>query len=287
MIPIGALALADLALIVDAFSNRPHFESSFVPLHLVLTIVALMVSHRQVSRQGGWDCLAFPLGAAIGPCAMLLIYLAKPWSIFARQVVGSVVPSFSGRKMKLCGPVTPKAILARMLDRRITFPAADQVESLSTILRSGHVAARRRALETAVRSFEPRLSPLIAAALRDEDQTIRALAAAAAAQVGHNLNEQLTELDDTKPSMDKLYTRAMLYFDHGCHNVLLPEPLRANYRRGALEDLQACRRRARADDHRLPAIVDALGVLGVELSPTRLGKPQLVHFQEQPSPHGC
>lgn len=287
MIPIGILALADLALIADAFSRTSYFGGSFVPLHLGLTIVALLVSHRKVTRQGGWDSLAFPLGAAIGPSAMLAIYLVKPWSIFAPRTVGPTVPSFSSRKLNRCGPVTPMAVLARMLDRRITFPETDQVESLVTILRSGCLASRRKALETAVRSFEPRLSTLIAAALRDEDQTIRALAAAAAAQVGHNLTEQLTELGVTDPSFDKLYMRAMLQFDHGCHNVLLPGPLRGKYRRAAFEDLQACRCRAPANDHRMPAIVDALDLLGVELSPGRPGKPQLVLIQDQPSPHGC
>lgn len=285
MILIGVLAFADFTLIADAFSRTSHFGGWFVPLHLGLTIVALAVSHRKMSRRGGWDSLAFPVGAALGPCAMLAIYLIKPWSFFAPQTVGPIVPSFSKRKLNSCGPVTPMGVLARMLDRRITFPATDQVESLVTILRSGCLTARRKALETAVRSFEPRLSTLIAAALRDEDQTIRALAAAASAQVGHNLTEQLIELGVTDPSFDKLYMRAMLQFDHGCHNVLLPGPLRGKYRRAAFEDLQACRRRAPPNDHRMPAIVNALDLLGVELSPGRPGKPQLVLIQDQPSPH--
>jgi len=172
-----------------------------------------------------------------------------------------------------------------MLDRRITFPAAEQIESLSAILRGGSLPARRKALETAVRSFEPRLSKLISAALRDDDQTIRALAAAAAAQVSHNLAQQLEELEGPDRSFDTSYARAMLLYDHGCHNVLLPHTLRSKHRRAAFADLQECRRNAPAGDHRLGAIVDALSTLGLELAPAQPGKPRLVHLQELPASH--
>ena len=178
------------------------------------------------------------------------------------------------------------AVLARMLDRRVTFPAAEQIESLGAILRAGSLPSRRKALETAVRCFEPRLSPLIAAALQDDDQTIRALAAAASAQVSHNLSQQLDELEGRDRSFDLSYARAMLLFDHGCHNVLLPHTLRSKHRRAAFAELQDCRRNAPAEDYRLDAIVDAISTLGLELAPAQSGKPRLVHPQELPAAHG-
>src|SRR3546814_1069079 len=95
----------------------------------------------------------------------------------------------TGKRRKV-GEMSPVERLGRILDDRVRYPESDEIGSLATMLRYGNLQARYRALETAVISFEPRLSPLIVMALSDEDQTIRALAAAAAAQVSYNLAQQ-------------------------------------------------------------------------------------------------
>jgi hypothetical protein len=87
-----------------------------------------------------------------------------------------------------------------------------------------------------VTSFEPRLSPLIATALTDKDQTIRALAAAAAAQISYNLAQRREELAARialKNQVNDKFALFVLLADHGCHNVLLSGPQRARLRQEA------------------------------------------------------
>lgn len=123
---------------------------------------------------------------------------------------------------------------ARMLDGRIHHAGPDTLSSLVTILRHGDVAARRRALETVVRSFEPSLSPLIALALTDGDQTIRALAAAASSRVAQNL--MLTRATLAGNSDDPVATARLvaLLADHARADVLLSDSQRGHLRNDAI-----------------------------------------------------
>ncbi|MEP9400200.1 hypothetical protein [Sphingomonas sp. VNH70] len=119
---------------------------------------------------------------------------------------------------------------ARMLDGRVLHADVDTLHSLVTVMRHGHVVERRRALETVVRSFRPALSPLIAQALTDGDQTIRALAAAASARVVQNLalaRAALTAKGDRA-------ALAELLADHARANVLLSDSQRAHLLADAL-----------------------------------------------------
>lgn len=132
--------------------------------------------------------------------------------------------------------------VARMLDGRVHHAAPDTLNSLVTIMRHGSVAERRRALETVVRSFEPALSPLIALALTDGDQTIRALAAAASARVAENLVLARARLsarvaDGTDP--DAAMTLAKLLGDHARSDVLLSDSQRLHLREDAVATMVA------------------------------------------------
>lgn len=123
---------------------------------------------------------------------------------------------------------------ARMLDGRVHHAGPDTVSSLVTVLRHGDVGARRRALETVVRSFQPSLSPLIALALTDGDQTIRALAAAASARVAQNLmvsRATLAEYNDDPETTTRL---AALLADHARSDVLLSDSQRGHLREDAI-----------------------------------------------------
>lgn len=132
--------------------------------------------------------------------------------------------------------------VARMLDGRVHHGEPDSARSLVTMMRHGDVGDRRRALETVVRSFQPALSPLVALALTDGDQTIRALAAAASARVVQNLALSRVAIEariaaGTDP--EAAATLATLLADHARFNVLLSDSQRAHLRADAVAILTA------------------------------------------------
>lgn len=281
---ISILALADLGIFSAALGQSPASSSTlwFAPVHIGLTFAALLMWRGQSIGSLGWDGLALPLGAAIGPCGMLVLFLLKPWSRIGRRTKPLAYSPATASKPHSRSTVTPMVAMARMLDKRVCFPAADRIESLVTVLRHGSLPARRKALETAVRSFEPRLSPLIATALTDRDQTIRALAAAAAAEVSYNLTERRAELEarigpDENP--DDIYALAMLLSDHGCHNVLLSQAQRVQLCQKAYACLQTLACRLPADDQRHEAVWSALAVLGAEPLMRAASKPRAVRLR--------
>lgn len=228
MIPLLALgSIIDLLLLVRALLAEPASVYWFAPAHLGLTIATLLVLMPRLRRMTALQSLALPVGAAMGPPGMLVCLLLAP------------LAASSGRKRQIAyshvhirrsgNNISPVERLGRILDERVRYPDCDEVGALATMLRYGSLQARYRALETVVTSFEPRLSPLILMALSDEDQTIRALAAAAAAQVSYNLAEQSRELQariTPTQNLDDRYALAMLLADHGCFNQLLPRSQR-------------------------------------------------------------
>ena len=145
---------------------------------------------------------------------------------------------------------------ARMLDGRVHHAGPETLSSLVTILRHGDVGARRRALETVVRSFEPSLSPLIALALTDGDQTIRALAAAASSRVAHNLmltRATLAERTDDPEAASRLVA---LLADHARADVLLSDSQRGHLRDDAVAMMPA------TDPARQALAIEALWAAG-------------------------
>ena len=275
MIAISAFALVDLLVLWAAF-GQSQYEALWLELtHLGLTFAALWIVRAQLFGVNGWESLGLPLGAAFGPCAMVILYVLQPWSMMERQTGRLAISGPMRLRLGHAIPATPMIKAARLLDERIRFATADRIEPLETILRHGSIVARRKALEAAVRSFEPRLSTLVSVALTDEDQTIRALAGAAAAQVSNNLIHHLNELEtQASENPDDLYALAMVQFEHARHNVLLPQSLRTQLYGRARKCLLEFDRNLPISDERHKAASDLLATLSAELLVFHVPKPR-------------
>lgn len=224
-----ALAILDAAVLAACLLGLPVGWALLV--HAALTVGGLAIWLR-----GGGEGFAPAIFGLLGP---LPILLAVPIDRAFRQrrPVAFELPFEAAGQAARTGADLK---VARMLDGRVLHADAETLYSLVTIMRHGDVATRRQALETVVRSFQPALSPLIALALTDPDQTIRALAAAAAARVGQNLTLARTALeghaiDDPAASA----TLAALLADHARGDVLLSDSQRAHLRDDAVTILRA------------------------------------------------
>ncbi|AJR25567.1 MULTISPECIES: hypothetical protein [Sphingobium] len=217
---------ADLFLLFTGLAVGEGSILWFAPIHLALSCAALLVMMKGLDGLGVRQRFALPIGAAIGPAGMLVCLILAPLVRPSRRKRQIAYRDVRTGKRRDVNDLSPVERLGRILDDRVRYPESDEIGSLATMLRYGNLQARYRALETAVISFEPRLSPLIVMALSDEDQTIRALAAAAAAQVSYNLAQQRSELQARiapAQHLDDRYALAMLLADHGCFNQLLPQ----------------------------------------------------------------
>ncbi len=188
-------------------------------------------------------------GAAAGFAAAMLGVMGPLGLLVALPLARLVRPASHRTDDEMFGPVAGRSAqrgarlaVARMLDGRVHHATPDTLSSLVTIMRHGAVAERRRALETVVRSFEPALSPLIALALTDSDQTIRALAAAASARVAENLvlararlSARVVDGDDP----DAATNLARLLGDHARSDVLLSDSQRLHLREDAVATMAA------------------------------------------------
>lgn len=146
-------------------------------------------------------------------------------------------------------------------------------------MKYGALTARRKALEAVVRSFEPKLSVLVAIALTDRDQTIRALAAAASAQVSSNVTQELSDLEDRHGQAHAQAPRDMLELtlslaDHGCHNVLLPQTQRIYLCQVAEQYLTTIQGQMESADQRHARLASTLQAIGLQKS----------HFEVQAGP---
>ena len=204
----------------------------------------------------GWALAAHAASSAIGFVTRLrhdtttgfapaMLGVLGPLGLLAALPITRIFrPSVQRSDDEMFGPVAghstqrgARLAVARMLDGRVHHATPDTLSSLVTIMRHGAVAERRRALETVVRSFEPALSPLMALALTDGDQTIRALAAAASARVAENLVLARARLsarvaDGVDP--DAAVRLATLLADHARSDVLLSDSQRLHLREDAV-----------------------------------------------------
>lgn len=220
---IVALALADVAMLASA----PLLPGPLLLIgHVGASILAIVLRLRE--------------GRAIRFSAIVFGMIA-PAGLLAGEWASRTLPDDDRPPAPLPEPVVrsgkaqrgAKLTIARMLDGRVLHAEPDALHSLVTVMRHGQVAERRRALETVVRSFQPSLSPLIALALTDGDQTIRALAAAASARIVQNLATGRAALESASGPERDAALAAMLA-DHARGNVLLSDTQRAHLRSEAL-----------------------------------------------------
>jgi polysaccharide biosynthesis protein PelE len=249
----GLLSLADLAVFALVKTLPAVSTGWFAFAHMGLTLAALWHWKHSLEGSRSIDMPVAAIGAAFGPCGLLIFTLMKPWSWISKR-----------RRQLFYAPTrpiphspqaieTPRQALARMLDGRVRHPTADRIESLKMTLQYGDLTARRKALESIVRSFEPRLSPLLAIALADADQTIRALAAAASAQISFDVLQWSTEMEDSlNQNTSGIESAALVMFlaSHGCHDVLLPQSQRVHLCRTTAHYLEDMTRRLPKTDKR-------------------------------------
>lgn len=221
-LPIAAAI--DVAVVGIALGNG---EAVLLLVHVVLVALGYALWLRQGRAIG----FAAAMAGIFGPAALLLV-----GGIVARLPRATRPPLPLPDRVIRARPARKGASLAvaRMLDGRILHAEPDTLHSLVTVMRHGDVADRRRALETVVRSFQPSLSPLIALALTDSDQTIRALAAAASARVVQNLSDGRTTLEAKGADGEARATLIALLADHARANLLLSDSQRAHLRDDAL-----------------------------------------------------
>ncbi len=251
---LAALAILDLMLL--GLGGAGAIGAGWVLAgHAVLSAVA----YARWLRHGRAIGLAPAILGALGPVGLLAGVLAHRPSTSAmatpdddEAVFGPMPARHRHRGAMLA--------VARMLDGRVHHGEPETAHSLVTMMRHGDVGDRRRALETVVRSFQPALSPLVALALTDSDQTIRALAAAASARVVQNLALSRAAIEarvaaGTDPEARD--TLAALLADHARANVLLSDSQRAHLRADAV----ALRVSGGETDHD-DALVEALWAAG-------------------------
>ena len=208
-------------------------------VHSALTMAGLAVWLRRGAAGG----FASAMLGVLGPIGLLA---ALPLGRLSRTGVPRASDDLFGRVSPRMARRGARLAVARLLDGRIRHATPETLGSLVTIMRHGNVAARRRALETVVRSFEPALSPLIALALTDRDQTIRALAAAASARVVENLASARERLSarialaaEGPDGTDAAQTLARLLADHARADVLLSDSQRIHLREDAVATIAA------------------------------------------------
>ncbi len=200
-------------------------------------------------RSGTTTGFAAAMLGVLGPLGLLV---ALPLGRLLRPMIQRSDDDMFGPIAGRSAQRGARLAVARMLDGRVHHATPDTLSSLVTIMRHGAVGERRRALETVVRSFEPALSPLIALALTDSDQTIRALAAAASARVAENLvlaRARLSEQVADGIDPDAATGLARLLGSHARSDVLLSDSQRLHLREDAVATMVAAIPRG-TDDRR-------------------------------------
>lgn len=279
LVPLAILAVVDLVLGVASIGFGVFTAEWFGAVHTSLTLTGLFLTREIALRRDDWSCtwngVLLPLGATVGPCGIVLLAVLRPWS--ASAVLRE------RRRPDKAGQALAQTVAARLLEHRIRFPESERVQSLRTIIRHGDLNERCKALETAVRSFEPRLSCLVAAALSDPDQTVRALAAATSAQVSANVMERVAQAEAEPPAtLAGQYDFALFLFENGCNNVLLSHSQRVKLRNLARPRLIDLLRNADLADERGRIVSCALVRLGTDLARDTGGRPVMALPKEAP-----
>lgn len=234
MLALALLTMVDLALLAGAAERAVHPGIAMAG-HLLLTLLAVMAAMRRPATRG----VAAMVGMAIGPLGVIggvaLSSIRLP--ALRQRATGDDATTAD----PMSAPTLASgagAMVARLLDGRVRHPDPDSLGSLITILRHGDVDARRGALEAAVRNFDPRLSPVVARALTDEDQTIRALAAAAASRIAQRLAQERIDHAQARLTGDgaRVARIGATLWDHSRFDMLLTDTQRAQIARDVCDD---------------------------------------------------
>ncbi|MCE7796316.1 hypothetical protein LWE61_07035 [Sphingobium sufflavum] len=224
------LAMVDGGILIAAALAWLHPGGALL-LHLALSLAALALWWRGGTARRFAPVLAMALGPVAIACAMA----APAIGALARRLRLLGLPTRDGDE-----PIVVRgsggAMVARLLDGRVRHPDPDNLGSLIGVLRHGTVDERRGALEAAVRSFDPRLSTVVAKALTDDDQTIRALAAAASNLLSQRLVEERAALAEARAKGEKpRVTRlSALLMDHSRFDILLSDTQRQQVAKEAI-----------------------------------------------------
>lgn len=262
------LAWMDLAIVAVWFYEGAAASATIGFLHLGVTLAAARLAWRggEGWSPWSWSGLALPLGIVLGAPGILVLLGLRPFGRRLSHRMTRTTKIHSGERRRVRNDQDE---VARLLDGRVCIPGADDVEALCAILRHGTLERRCAALQAVVRSFEPALTPLVAIALADADQTVRALAAATSAQISANLAERIAHIE-AEPVLDleERYDFAMLLFEHGCRNVLLSRSQAAHLRSSARLRLAAV-----LNDQMLPSKMRA----AAEVAMGKLATPRANH----------
>ena len=219
----------DLAALVLGGRQSIVSMAWIAPLHVVMTVLAIVLCLREVLSKGSMGPTKLLIGSAFGPAGVLLVAIVQPfeWTRRRTRKLERSVAKPGQREVRPLNAITH--MRSRTLDDRVSYPEPHQLGSLESTLRFGDRWSRPKALQAVVRSFEPKLSPLVAIALRDQDQTLRALAASASARISYEVGEKYNEMEvkiGQQLGLEETLPVVMLVAGHGLHNILLPESQR-------------------------------------------------------------
>ncbi|SDD49810.1 hypothetical protein SAMN05444678_11465 [Sphingomonas sp. YR710] len=218
---IGWIAiLAALDAIAIGLAAEGAYRAIFVGVHLFTTLAAIGIIIGKKRSFDRLDAVSALIACSLGPpgCLAFLLFASLTGRWRGRGQVG--FDDDDDVENKDTGAVGLGATEA-LLEGRLPLITAAKVGSLISVLRYGDVNDRMRAVEIAVRSFEPRLSPIVAAALLDSDQTIRALAAAASTQIAKNCDRTRARLERRLQRTGDPASLIQFLSAHGTYNVLL------------------------------------------------------------------
>lgn len=197
-------------------------KTLFFPLHLMSSLGALSI----------WWLSPMPrrfapiIGCAIGPLGVLGGIMLPPVLGLIRRPPRPQPTKFTAQTSEADAEEDAgMALVNQLLDGRLYHPAPQSMGSLVTMIRFGSVPERIAALSNVVRNFDARLAEIVVHALNDPDQTVRALAAATAAQVTQTVAIDRDRLKSAS-SRARLEAAARLSL-HAHHNTLLSDSLRA------------------------------------------------------------
>lgn len=234
-------------------------------IHAGCALAMLPAIRGRSARPGG---AAVWVACALGPAGILVVFAAQRMlrgRRFTLPLAGTTAQAGESER----APITA----TRILDERVRHCDADRLGSLTRVFRRGTTSDRQAAIEAVISRFEPRLTPIIALALADRDQTIRALAASASTQIAQRLARRKAHLEVAIAHGGQIADQivlADLLAAHGRHDVLLSDTQRERISNQARVLFRATLDGLASDDPAYVKIVERLHALEPEDAVTSL-----------------